>query len=118
MPIRGYLTQEEAGQVWKRMVESKWPRSRASDPETSHDAERYMRVSGTLAAQQWEVLWNVRDKPGQTAREYDSDDIFPGGVYHRRLVELERKGLVRRGTVRRCRVGGRNAATWYPTSQR
>ncbi len=93
--------------------------SRASDPATSHQAEQHLRESGKLAQQQKDVLWYVKQYPGNTAREYQAENEGmrsspPEGVFRRRLVELERAGLVRRGEPRKCRCGGRQAATWWP----
>lgn len=90
------------------------PRSRSSDPETSHLAEKHMKESGAVNAQCRYALNTVRAMPGKTAREY-GDTSYNEGIFHRRLVELERKGLVRRGEPRKCRISGRQAHTWYPT---
>lgn len=99
------------------------PRTRTGDPRTSHEAEAFMRKSGRMKEQQRIVLEMVRKFPGQTAREYQGypgfdDPCAPEGIFRRRLVELERDGLVRRGEVREQRYvsGGskRRAATWYP----
>jgi len=89
------------------------PRSRGSDPETSRLAEKHMVESGSLGEQRKRVLAYVRMYPGDTAREYDLSNLT-SGAFHRRLVELERMGLVRRGGPRKCSVGGRMAHTWYP----
>jgi hypothetical protein len=89
------------------------PRTRSTDPDTSRQAELFMRSSGLMNEQQADVLRVVRFRPGETAREYQATNAVEG-MFHRRLIELLRKGLVRRGEVRTCRVGGRKAATWYP----
>lgn len=94
------------------------PRTRSGDPETSHEAEAFMRKSGAIRAQYREVLAFVRSIPGLTAREYDERVGAFRGIYHRRLVEMERIGMVRRGEVRKCSRGGRSAATWYPVEQK
>jgi hypothetical protein len=36
---------------------------------------------------------------------------------HKRLVELERQELVSRGPSRKCRLSGRQAATWNVTGE-
>lgn len=96
------------------------PRTRNSDPSTSHEAEAFMRSSGKLNAHQDYVLSDVKDFPGYTARELDhrQGPAQGSGMFHRRLVELERKGLVRRGEARKCRIGSTRAATWYPVEQK
>lgn len=95
-----------------------WPtRTRTEDPLPSHQAEKEMRESGAMNAQRQAVLAYVRMYPGDTAREYDAAKILPEGAFHRRLVELMRVGLVRRGEPRKCRVGNRSAHTWLPVER-
>ncbi len=89
------------------------PRTRSTDPATSREAEAHMRESGKLAKQQRLALNHVLLNPGYTAREYEFADGL-AGIFHRRLVELERMGRVRRGEPRKCRVGNVRAATWWP----
>jgi hypothetical protein len=53
--------------------------------------------------------------PGQTASELQA--IAPGEkitTTRWALFRARRELRVFRGSVRRCRVTGRNAATWYP----
>lgn len=91
------------------------PLSRATDPATSREAERFMRESGRLAAQHRQVLHILTNYPGHTAREYD-DGGYLGttGIFHRRLVELLRLGKVRQGEPRKSKGSRCRAATWWP----
>lgn len=83
--------------------------ARAHDPETSHEAARYMVETGRLGEQQTQTLEAVERWPARTANELGhlcSQDV------HRRLPELETKGKVRREGPRTCDITGRRAATW------
>lgn len=95
-----------------------FPRSRGSDPETSRLAEKDLRASGRLSEQRRIILQAVAADPGCTAREYDESEPFSEGMFHRRLVELERLGLVRRGEPRVCRIGNKLAHTWMPVEEK
>lgn len=92
-------------------------RARSSDPHTSHEAAQEMLASGKLNAQCQEVLLALRDRDGSTSAEIGQQLSQSHGRYvaGRRLPDLERKGLVRRGDARRCRATGRQAITWWVT---
>lgn len=95
------------------------PRTRTLDPEPSHAAERHMRESGKLNAQQQTVLAAVVSEPGLTAKEYqryhrERLGLGPEGLFQRRLKELEMLGLVRRGEARESSVSKVKCATWFP----
>lgn len=90
------------------------PLFRRNDPATSREAGEHMIESGKLAEAQSRVLEMVRRAPGLTslmlaevAGEWDPR------VINRRLPELERLGLVRRGEAKRQGTG-RRAVTWWP----
>lgn len=87
------------------------PRARATDPETSHLAASHMIRTGRIKAQQERVYQAVKSSPGRTALELDRQ-FGTDRVFGRRLSELERMGLVRKDTPRRCEVGGRLACVW------
>ena len=92
-------------------------RARATDPETSHAAAEEVRASGAALAQRAAVLAAVRSAPGLTSDEL-ADEI--GADRHmpaRRLIELERGGLVRRGSARPSRLTNRAGLTWWPTGE-
>lgn len=91
------------------------PLFRRTDPATSREAGEHMLKSGKLAEAQQRVLEMVRRSPGLTslmlaevAGEWDPR------VINRRLPELERLGLVRRGDPRIQGKTGRRAVTWWP----
>lgn len=90
-----------------------YPRSRSTDPETSHQAEAYMRSTGRLKAQQQLVLGLIRNNPGWTSRELDENFVLDG-MAHRRCCELERAKLIRRGEPRKSHGYRVRAATWWP----
>ena len=90
--------------------------ARRTDPETSRQAAD--EIAGAVAALQWWAVVCVRMSPGKTQRElgaiYCPDDLRKIG---RRLGEAAKKGLLRRGPVRKCSITGRNAETWYPPAE-
>jgi hypothetical protein len=90
------------------------PRSRSTDPQSSHAAAEEVKSSGRLALQQAQVLDAVRRWPGRTSRElarYIGGDRY---VVARRLPELEVALKVRKGGTRLCSMGGRPAVEWWP----
>lgn len=89
------------------------PLSRAADPETSHEAAD--KIATDLPKLQNLALAKVWRWPGRTVSELAelADARDPRSI-GRRLPELERKGLVRRGDARKCGVTRVNAATWWP----
>lgn len=88
--------------------------ARSADPQTSHDAAKL--AESRLGLYQWEALMACHAHPGMTATEMAKargwDDPR---VINRRLVELERAGMVRAGEPRPCAVTGRRAMTWTVT---
>lgn len=90
------------------------PLWRTTDPETSKEAGRHMVSSGRLKKAQGDALRWVREHPGRTATELaHAVGVFDPRVLNRRLPELERLGLVKRGEPRPCRVTSRRAAVWW-----
>lgn len=88
--------------------------ARASDPRASHEADDYMTASGKRAFQQRTAVAAVERHPGLTALEIATRAKVCRYMLGRRLPELEREQLVRRGAERRCTVSGRLACTWWP----
>jgi len=88
------------------------PIARRNDPGSSKVAAREITESGLRARQQAEVLRLVRAYPKHTSLELAQHGSLDRYVIARRLPELERAGLVRRGEIRRCAVGARPALTW------
>lgn len=97
------------------------PRSRASDPETSHQAADKVRRTGELGRQQLAVLEAVKRWPGRTSAELgklvaeDRQEDATRWRYTiaRRLPELA-PVHVRRMKPRACEVTGNPAMTWFP----
>lgn len=89
------------------------PRSRRSDPETSHLAAERIKSSGKLGCQQAAVLAAVREWPGMTAVELAHLAKMDRYAVSRRTAELA--GVkIRRGPARACTVNGSQMATWHP----
>lgn len=87
--------------------------ARSSDHWTSKRAAE--EIVPELSSLRREVLRLVKEYPGSIARELTDiaghrDERKVG----RRLSELERMDLVRRGEERRCAVTGRQCSTWWP----
>lgn len=99
------------------------PRSRASDPDTSHEAADKLRRSGELGKRQRLVLEAVKRWPGRTsaelgkliAEERQEDVVVWRYRAGRRLSEVAIGGHIRRSKPRQCAATGNHAATWYPT---
>ena len=90
------------------------PASRSTDPVTSNLAEAEVTSSGARRAQADEVLSMARAMPGATSAEI-ARGHFPTMIKaRRRLPDLERAGLVKRGEPRKCNVTGRLSLTWWP----
>lgn len=91
--------------------------ARTTDPETSKLAA-VEAAESAAELQQWAADC-VAESPGCTQRElgmrYCSTDPRKIG---RRLNECDRRGMVRRGPKRACKVSGRQAETWWPIGHR
>lgn len=88
--------------------------SRNTDPLSSHLAEDDVTRSGERQRQCDMVLAVVTANPGMTSKELTryappSTDRY---TFSRRLPDLEKKGLVQRGEMRKCSVGGKLSVTW------
>ena len=89
--------------------------SRSTDPETSHITAQEITRDGTVAGLRELVSEAVKINPGLTSRELSlSSGEIAHESFHKRLPELERRGMVHRGDARRCRDTNRMATTWYP----
>lgn len=102
--------------------ESGIPRSRTLDPLPSHEAEAYMKKSGKLGEHQQIAFAYVRQYPGSTSTElqdrFDKSATSSNVKFHKRLVEVERAGLIRRGEARKSFGTGCRAATWNVVEQK
>lgn len=81
--------------------------ARASDPETSHTAAASMTAAA--AVQRLTILRELRSHGAAIANELDVALGWRDGTTGRRLVELERLGLVRKTGKQRPTVSRRKA---------
>ena len=89
------------------------PLFRRTDPATSREAAAHMVETGKLGEAQQRVLALVRRSPGLTALMLaEVAGEWDPRVINRRLPELERLGLIRRGEPKRQGTG-RRAVTWW-----
>jgi len=91
-------------------------KARTSDPSTSSEAAQDLVASGKLNDQCRAVLAALKESPMSTSAELGSR--LPCGdksryVAARRLPDLEKLGMVRRGPARKCFVNGTNAVVWW-----
>ena len=87
------------------------PVSRRTDPVSSSLAE--IEVSRRARGeQQRAVLFAVIENPGCTSMELSVACGLDRYQVARRLPELEKVGLVRKGPIGMCQVSGRKAVTW------
>tara|TARA_B100000676_G_C17646463_1_gene614284 strand:+ start:73 stop:429 length:357 start_codon:yes stop_codon:yes gene_type:complete len=101
-------------------------RHRSTDPATSKAAAEDVTRSGTAARQAEQVLNLVRQCPKSTSKELAFIAARHADTRHldyhaiaRRLPELEKTGLVKKGPARKCTqlvLNGnrRKAVTWEP----
>lgn len=91
------------------------PLTRRDDPETSRAAAE--EIAPQLGSLHRDILACLRGwfDPPPTSRELG---VHMNREVWRRMGELETKGLVIRSKVRRCRISGKFAATWWPKGKR
>ncbi len=90
------------------------PIARRRDPETSKIAARRITQSGERASQQQRILSLVNQRPGHTSAEIAAFLGMDRHIPARRLSELERQTLVKRGEKRDCQQTFNPSLTWYP----
>jgi|TARA_Y100000310_G_scaffold98850_1_gene96623 DNA-binding MarR family transcriptional regulator len=88
---------------------------RSTDPVSSHSAAEKLVKSGHHGKQCTGVLLALVDNPGTTSMELSIAANLDRHLVARRLPDLEKNGVVTRGTMRRCKVGNRLATTWTAT---
>ncbi|MGB0972282.1 MAG: MarR family transcriptional regulator [Mycobacterium sp.] len=89
------------------------PTTRTTDPESSHEADRHMDVSGKRECQQRAVLEAVHAHSGLTSKHLAQRTGLDRHMLARRLPELERANLVRRGPMVSDPGDGRQGVTWW-----
>lgn len=87
--------------------------SRSTDPVTSHEAAEEHVTSGANATQRRIVLEILRLLDGSTSDELAEAMKISRYIPARRLPELERSNLVKRGEPRKSKVTGRRGVTWW-----
>ncbi len=94
--------------------------ARSTDPPSSHEAAAKMRESGKLSRHCEIVLALVRANPGRTYAEIygtataeQQRELHEAVAVARRLPDLEKVGLVRKGEARLCGVKGNRMVTWW-----
>lgn len=103
------------------MIQDLFAMARVTDPPTSHQAAKQHEEK--LSERRAQVLELVRAYPGETQGELALrfhtrwpalGILVAAATPHKRLPELEKMGLVRRGPERLCRDSQYLAATWWP----
>ena len=94
--------------------------SRTTDPASSHMAEAEINKGKRQSDCDYILSW-VRNYPGETALELNGHAYHSRNInrytFSRRLPDLEKRGLVRKGEIRKCRVGGRASVVWWPVPE-
>jgi hypothetical protein len=92
------------------------PLTHRSDPQRSREAAEHLKRSGKLAAQQQAVLGALRQCDEATHAELGAFMGVHWLTPARRLPELVRAGLAKKGEARICTVKGSRCTTWWIVS--
>lgn len=89
------------------------------DPVTSHEAAADITASGVRVRNVQKIVRLVNSHPSRTSRELAATAMaveLGCDRYEcaRRLADAMHLHLVRQGTIRKCREGGKNAVVWLP----
>lgn len=90
--------------------------ARGTDPQTSHEAAEKLIQTGTASNQRNACLAVLQQEDGLTSAEVGQR---LGGGYNaryvagRRLPDLEKLKLVKKGTIRVCQANQTKAVTWW-----
>ena len=87
--------------------------ARNTDPITSHMAAAAVVHSDQIAAQRIQMYELVSEYQGRTSMELAELCEFDRYQLARRLPELREKGRVESRGMRKCRITGREAMTWW-----
>ncbi len=90
------------------------PLFRKTDPSTSSEAVENHQANGNRQTNKGRVLEAVRTFPGKTSAEYSKMLGMDRTEAGRRLPDLYREGLVRKGAARLCTEKHTKAKTWWP----
>lgn len=83
-------------------------------PETEREAAALVTNSGKRETHGRRILAAVRTCPGSTAGELGYYTGLGDVEARRRLYDLWRRGLVTRGTARKCSIQHTRQLTYYP----
>ena len=90
------------------------PRARNTDPASSHEAAQRQK-QGRANSDGMIVLACVKAMPGATSAELAAFYGLDRYMVSRRCPDLAdpERNLIRRGEIRKCKVLGTNAVTWW-----
>jgi hypothetical protein len=93
--------------------------ARNDGPETSKLSARHLKASGKMNKQCVAALAALREYIARTGVLPTNQELAGGDpalvhIYSRRLADLRVNGAIRKMPARKCRVTGRQAATWEP----
>tara|TARA_R110002049_G_scaffold2743_1_gene20911 strand:- start:10816 stop:11121 length:306 start_codon:yes stop_codon:yes gene_type:complete len=88
--------------------------SRNTDPNTSFEAAKKILTSGAHHSQSQKTLALVKRYPGLTSAElaFKTDELTRAQIA-RRLPDLEKQNLIKKGDVRMCAVCKLNSVIWF-----
>ena len=89
-----------------------------NDPVTSFMAADRAVKTGLVSRQAMAVFIAVQGNPGRTSRELAELCELDRWAIARRLPELVRVGIIRRGEKRKCEIADTLAVTWWPKERR
>lgn len=113
LTFESYAAKVREGQQCRPTPVDQYRLARMTDPPTSFQATEKLRKSGKLKGQRKAVLRALNQNNGATSAEL-SKAIGPDRyLASRRLCELERGGLVKRGRIRLCTVTKSRYLTWW-----
>ena len=95
-------------------------RARHTDPATSHAAAAQTEASGVAESRRAKILASLKNYPGQMYRELAKAVKLDPVECMRRLNDLERASLVRKGKARICTADKSFAnacSTWHAVNQ-
>jgi CRP-like cAMP-binding protein len=102
------------GRNFERSFERNQLLAHAGDPISSYRAGHRILMSGRLRGQMQMVLKAVQQNPGRTSAELAMILNMDRHQPARRLANLARRGLIRRGSLKMCKVCQTLCLSWYP----
>ena len=90
------------------------PASHATDPETSHEAEKAINSSGRRLTHSLTVLRLIQLAPGRTTGEIGDSSGLGHMETRKRLSDLKNQGKICMGEPRVWEGSGRKQSTWWP----